>query len=113
MDYILRQLPGFFEGCRELYEQGNHWCLMQTIALCAEHRVPLPDWAASAYLKAYKDVGSAQAMSWDEVFGRPWPKGTHKSAAQRESKLRNKVGMRVRQILQDEPGTPIDSGLFE
>ena len=104
----LRQL----DECRKNYEEDRYQ-LMTAIRICAAHHLPLPDWAADAYIKAYDSVNNARAKSWNTVFGLPYPKGTHLSAVRKRRIKKFAVWNEITQILKTQPDTPIDEYLFE
>jgi hypothetical protein len=75
--------------------------------------LPIPAWLTLAYLQAFRDIYQYRAKSWDDVFGKPHPKGTHLDAKRQEWEKSILVYHRVKEILRNEPGTPIDGYLFE
>lgn len=97
----------------EQFKKGDQWVLMQAIRVCANHDMPLPEWASRAYIRAYDSVNWARAKSWDEVFGRPYPKGTNMKATRKRRIGTFQVWNRVREIQRQEPDTPISEALFE
>ncbi len=101
------------EVCREFFQDGDEFQLMLAIKECAQHDLPLPDWAAHAYLRGYYAVVNAQTKSWDEAFSAPYKKNTNLNATRKKRELELAVFNEVRSILNLEPGTPIDTGLFE
>lgn len=105
------------------YQQDSYW-LMTAIRTCANHDLPLPEWAAKAYIKAYDTVNNAKAKSWNAVFGNPYPKGQHLSAIRKRRMLMFSVWNEITEILnreqiwndatkQWESVTAIDESLFE
>ncbi len=101
------------EECRESFHCGDKYELMHAIRICANHDLPLPEWAAMAYIKAFDTVLNARAKSWDEVFGAPYPKHSHMNAIKKRRELKFGVLNRVNEIRAREPKTPIDEALFE
>lgn len=57
--------------------------LMNCIYLCAWHGVAMPRWLAREFMRRYRDVRQFRAASWDEVLGRPHPKGVQLAAARK------------------------------
>ncbi|HET7831818.1 MAG TPA: hypothetical protein VFK88_02525 [Gallionella sp.] len=90
----------------------GYW-LMTAIRTCANHDLPLPEWAAKAYIKAYDTVNNARAKSWDAVFGNPFPKGRHLNADRKRRMLTFAVWNEVTKMLSMKPNTALDEGLFE
>lgn len=58
---------------REAYESGERIALLGAINICAVHDLPLPEWAARAYLEGYRLALSGKVGSWDDAFGKPFP----------------------------------------
>jgi hypothetical protein len=98
---------------RRAFEAGHQRSLMAAIRVCANHDLPLPDWASKAYIHSYDQVLNARMKSWDEAFGAPYPKGTNLAATRKHRILKSAVVTRVQAIRASEPGTPIDEDLFE
>lgn len=91
------------------FEAGSGIALLGAIRICANHDLPLPQWAARAYIKAYDKVLSCTAGSWDEVFGRPYKKGTHLAALRKRRMNRIRVWL----AMKHRGERPIDEQLFE
>ena len=98
---------------RQQFEAGDRMALFAAIRKCANHDLPLPAWAATAYIAAYDHVLNCRAKSWDEVFGTPYPKGVNLNAMRKRRILRFRVYRLVTEILQAERHTPIGVALFE
>jgi hypothetical protein len=120
MSYADPSLPLFqwaalndLEHMKEVFEKGDSYLLMTAIRVCACHSLPLPNWAASAYIKAYDSVNNARDKSWDSVFGLPYKKGTHLSAIRKKRVTKVKVWIEIKDILKKNPKTAIDEALFE
>ena len=109
----MTMLEQFFEACGEDYKQGNKWALMQVIWVCAQKKIPLPEWATKEYILAYETAQSGKARSWDDLFDRPYPKGTHLNAVYKKHKTLWPLFWYVRKFLEENPNTPIDDCLFE
>jgi len=93
--------------CEKNYEKNSYF-LMTALRICANHRLPMPDWAARAYIKAYDTVNNAGAKSWNAVFGDPYPKGQHLSAIRKKRMYGVAVWNEITLIRQMEPETPIE-----
>ncbi len=97
------------EGYREAFKTDSYY-LMTAIRTCANHDLPLPEWAAKAYISAYDTINNAEKKSWDDVFGKPYPKGRHLNAINKKKRLRFAVFFAVEEKAKS---LPIDEGLFE
>ena len=101
------------ERCRLLFEAGDRGALLEALGQCAEQDLPMPDWLARAYLRAYREGIHYKVRSWDDVFGSPSPKGKNLELARVRRTQIFEVYTCVRGILDREPNTAIDQGLFE
>ena len=83
------------------------------VYLCAQHGLPMPDWLADAYCRAYERVMCAEVASWGEAFGEPWPKGTQLRRVQIRNQRRGRIFRDVLAALVADPSTALDDALFE
>jgi hypothetical protein len=97
---------------RKECEAGNITALLPMILICVEHQKPLPDWAGTAFENAYHLVVTGGARSWDDVFGKPYPKGKHVHSSSGKLSRAFEVHTRVQDI-HKKKGLPIDVGLFD
>jgi hypothetical protein len=104
----------FLDGGQEAheFEPVGSSSLMEAIAVCGSADIPLPRWAADAFSKAIRRVFSAEIATWDEAFGRPWPKRTDFSALRRHMGMMQEIFLRVR-TLHEDGDRAIDEELFE
>lgn len=107
------RVAAFFDGCKEEYEKGNKWALMQAILVCAMENIPLPKWTAQAYELAYDAVRTGKAKSWDDVFDKPYPPSTHLNKVAKRCEILWPLYQRVQEIISKSPGRPVDVSLFE
>lgn len=96
----------------EAFNKGKGWALMLAICDCARCNLPLPDWVAKGYLRAYYKVVWCEEKSWDAVFGKPYPKGTNLKALKKKRELKTAVWNTIINIVKTSD-TAIDSQLFE
>jgi hypothetical protein len=71
----------------------------------------MPRWLFNHFLNAYEAVRQAQAKSWDDVFGEPWPKGRHVESLGYRYRISHPLYELVERAR--EAGTPVDDRLFE
>jgi hypothetical protein len=109
----MNMVANFLDQCRVEFEAGNKWCLMQALMVCAQEKRVMPPWAAIAYKQAYDTMRNAEAKSWDEVFGRVYPKGTNFSALKKMRKLKWDLFFHVRELLKSENPPALNNDLFE
>jgi len=100
------------DDLKSQFEAGDGFALLAALRRCANHSLAMPEWVASAYITKYDKVLNCEVASWDEAFGKPYPK-KHISKLRQRRSLRFDVYNRLRQVLVDEPDTMIDDGLFE
>jgi hypothetical protein len=91
------------------FDGGHKAALLMAIRYCCWMRRPLPEWARLTFLQAY-DSGF-DIKSWDEVFGRPHPKGTHLAKEKKYLAVRSLIWERVR--ASKAMGKSINKELFE
>lgn len=99
------------EQDRQKFEAGDKWALLAAVRECARCSIPMPDWLATAFILAYDGVLNCRIGSWDEAFGRPFPKGTHLAAKRKRRTKAPAVWLAVRKAT--DAGEPLDEGLFE
>lgn len=97
----------------EIYKTGNIHAIIEAVAVCSLFSLPIPFWCAKAFREGYTKVGYYEAQSWEDVFGRAHPKGTHLSAKKDEIKKMAAIYKRVSEIKAKNPETPIDESFFE
>jgi hypothetical protein len=94
------------------FEAGDGFALLQAIRKCANHNLVMPDWVTQNYIDRFDRVLNCKLASWDEAFGKPYPKGKHISNLRDRRSLRLQVYIRVREILAADKSIPIDNELF-
>lgn len=97
----------------EAFNKGNGWGLMRAICECARCNLPLPEWVAKGYLRAYYKVVKCEEKSWDAVFGNPYTKGTNLNALKKKRELKFVVFNDIIGQVKCAPETAIDVQLFE
>jgi hypothetical protein len=95
---------------RERFERGDKAALLGAVRICANHDLPLPSWASRAFIAAYDRVLRLDTGSWDDAFGRPYPKGKH-LAAMKKKRL-HRVPVKVAVDRAHKAGRAIDETLF-
>jgi hypothetical protein len=96
---------------RKEYEAGDQTALLPMILICVQDQRPLPDWAGTAFENAYYRALAGEARSWDDVFGKPYPKGKHVHSSSGKLSRAFVVHARVRDY--KKKGVPIDVKLFD
>ena len=95
------------------FEAGDSFALLQAIRKCANHDLRMPDWVAENYINRFDRVLNCKSGSWDEAFGKPYPKGKHIKEMKERRNLRFRVYVRVREIREaSKKLIPIDEALF-
>jgi hypothetical protein len=94
-------------------ETGDMKFVLMAIKDCAIYGEVIPEWAANAFCRAYRDVTYKRAGSWDDVFGRPIKKGERLENSRQRFELAPRVWFAIMEILEQEPETRIDNLLFE
>ena len=86
---------------------------MEGISLCAIHGVPIPQWCGTEFLQRFLMVKDARAQSWDEAFGRPWPKGTRLKSVRRHRQVTRRIHHEVFALIRADLSRTINRDLFE
>jgi hypothetical protein len=91
-------LAEVLEILKEIFDGDNKWPLLDAIYRCLQLRRPVPEWLRVAFLDAYEARARFEIRSWDEVFGKPVPKGTHLETERRNAELRPLILERVKAV---------------
>jgi hypothetical protein len=105
-----KYLMEILEILKERFEAGDKSALLSAIYHCLLLKRSLPEWLRLAFLHTYEAHARFEIRSWDEVFGRPVPKGMHLETEKRNAELRPLIIERVQALKAERP---IDKGLFE
>jgi hypothetical protein len=104
--HINRRLRIRFYLLWRRYRSGDKLALFEALERCTSHRVPLPEWVARAIADAYDRLRRFEIKSWDDVFGRPMPKGTHANNARHRVQHRIDITHEIKRL--KKAGTTID-----
>ena len=104
----------YFKALEKEYKKSkNKSIILEAVFVCTLNDFDLPEWLKEAYRMAYRKVRHYKAGSWSEVFGDAHPKGMHRDAKREAREKNHLVYLRIREILDAEPETPVDGYLFE
>ena len=109
----------FLEQHRKRYEQGHKDELLACLVTCLLSGAPIPAWLRDEFVQAHRAVMTFE-KSWNDVFGRPLPKGMQRAKARRELEIAYEICTRVQERHNvkklNKAGklkkTPIDKELF-
>lgn len=91
--------------------------VMRGLHLCLLHSLPIPEWLAREFIARYLRVSDAQVGSWDDAFGRPYPKRTRLHVVRERRRLVRLVHSAVWQLsgasIHDARGVSINRILFD
>jgi hypothetical protein len=90
------------EAYESSFNAGDQQSLMLAIRKCLAARETPPDWAADALCEAIRRVERFEAVSWDEVLGKPH-KGRKIDCIRSELAVRWTVFARVHQLRKQRP----------
>jgi hypothetical protein len=108
-----KNVAEYFEKMlKRQFEAGDKSVLLYAIYGCLELRRPIPEWLRVAFLDAYEAAERFEIRWWDQVFGRPVPKGTHLKTERRNAQLRWTIIARV-EALKAEGWKVEKEGLFD
>jgi hypothetical protein len=106
-----KNVAEYFEKMlRRSFEAGDKPTLLWTIYACLDLGRAIPEWLRVAFLNAYEAAERFEIRSWDQVFGRPVPKGLHLQTKRRNAQLRWTIIERVETL---KAKHRVDKGLFE
>jgi hypothetical protein len=105
-----KYLAEVLEILKQRFEGGDKSALLYAIRYCLLLKRPLAEWLRLSFLSAYDAAMGYEIKSWDDVFGRPHPKGTHLEIEKRNAELRPLIIERVQALRSEKP---IDKALFE
>ena len=95
----------------KLYAEGDNGQILHCLHYCLFMRQPIPIWLLRAFNKAYEAVTASEFKSWDDVFGKPLPKGKQLKTERRNKEIVFELVYRVREL--HDAGEPISKQLFE
>lgn len=72
-------------------EAGDKRAVLRAIYICSIYNMPMPDWTRRTFQAAYDAILNVDAKSWDEVFGRAFPKGVHWNELKKHVELKDAV----------------------
>ena len=99
----------------QTFIETKDWRLIpRAVYLCAMGDFSMPRWLTKAYVLAYRKVNLYHdADQWDQVLGRPHPKGSQRHPRQQRWKFQAVVYNRIMEIKKTDPKAAIDGYLFE
>jgi hypothetical protein len=98
---------------RPAVEAGCGFDVMDAVSRCLRHDLGPPDWLARAFLRRYDAVLNCRAGSWDDAFGRPYPKNAQLAALRRRRIGRLKASNAFTERLRRNPMRAVDKALWE
>jgi len=101
------------KGLYEQYKSGKKKVILDVFYICSLHDLAIPKWCSDGLVEAVRKVHHYSAASWDDAFGRPYPKGTHLAAKRQKWEKAPEVYYRIQEIRKHDPSIPIDGYLFE
>jgi hypothetical protein len=90
-DFVGKMIQPALERLKARLHAGDKRGLLEALAICFAVETPVPSWLTEAFLGAYHSV----PKTWDDVFGRPRPKGHSVAKARRNKEIRFKLYCRV------------------
>jgi len=84
-------------------------CLM----LCLKHAHPIPAWLSCDLIRRGERVTGAHVMTWDEAFGRLWPKRTRLAVVRKRRRLKVRVHAAVWALVSADLSLSINRILFD
>jgi hypothetical protein len=91
------------------FRRGEKHSLIRALCWCVMSRRALPSWVSKELWHSFELFYEGHLMSWEDVFGKPFPGKRRKGASTRRKSL--EVWIRV--IERREEGAKLDDALFE
>ena len=104
---LQKWIAPILDSVRRAYETGERNKLMTALFVCCLFQIEIPAWARKAIILAF----GSTPKTWDDVFGRPIPKGKSVTAHRRRQRMIEPVTKRVREL--HASGKSIGPELFE
>lgn len=101
------------ESLRARCESGDGCAVLLAVRDYMLQDPQVPAWLRDCFVRHYARVGDAQVASWDEAFGRPFPRGTRIAILRRDRTRLRLVHEAVWAQLRRNPKQAIDAKLFE
>jgi hypothetical protein len=96
---------------RELFDSGDSTVLLRYMYACFTEGFAVPPWVQENFRVAMDKFHSREIKSWDEVFGRPLPKGKQLATERRKLRLSGPIYERV--YRRRMAGEPVTKALFD
>lgn len=104
----MRELDGRH---RKVVNNKSGFDVLAAVCVCALNDLVMPDWLVREFINRYRSVLHCHVGSWDDAFGRPYPKGKHLAALRKAR--RHRVGVFVDVIDMVKRGRKINKELFK
>lgn len=95
------------------YENGDKFALMLALRTCILYEFVMPEWVANSFLDAINRIADYEEKSWDDVFGRPNPKGARITDLRAKRLLEGKVYYKAMEIILNNPERAVHADLFD
>jgi hypothetical protein len=105
-----RKLHEMLKLCEHRYIVGDTPILLLGLKICLEEEIPVPESLKIGFCDLVEKALSGKYRSWDDVFGKPLPKGRHIGEATR---LDDSCNVYLAVEKEKLKGAPVDSKLFE
>jgi hypothetical protein len=97
------------EEMRISFKGGDKRALARAIQMSAVAKIPLPDWAGTAFKAAFESMESFDAKSWDDFLGGN-PKGAKRLAAAKKNHRWEQIILKV--LGEMPPDAPIGADFY-
>jgi hypothetical protein len=101
-------LAELFSKLEAAHKGGDKTALLRMVWQCCQYS-DAPEWVKDAFDKAFTSAQLGEIESWDDVFGKPYPKRRHREAIKRRAR-KMEVWMQVKNAHDD--GEKIGQELF-
>jgi len=91
---------------------GDSRALVEALAICGEHGLPLPNWCACEMVNAFQKIESLEVRKWSDLFPELY-KGRRLNDLRREQKLKSPAVQSVLKLREREEPIPILDALAD
>lgn len=82
--------------------------ILDLVAECAAHGLVIPSWLAAEFLDRYGLVRGFHAKSWDEAFGKPFPKSARLTSMRKRQERMRRLSKLVMGFVLSSPRAKLD-----
>jgi hypothetical protein len=110
-DILRKDTERRLQEARVRVEAGDGLAVLAALKECFFSDVPIPRWLADAFVARVDIVLRDHKTSWDDAFGKPWPR-VHASKFKQWQRDRIRVHLAMLEVMKETPKPAKDDILF-